>query len=124
MSESTATATRGASRSTGRAAPAPRRSYLKPVLLGVALLVLLVLGVLSLPLVAAVVGDGGENWILPVALVLMALVGALVGRVVPTLGGAEASRRRGMVVGALLGLGAAVVGVVLFFLLISGLDGA
>jgi hypothetical protein len=91
----------------------------------VALLVLLVLGVLSLPLVASFVdSDGAENWILPVALVLMALVGALVGRVVPTLGGAEASRRRGMVVGALLGLGAAVVGVVLFFLLISGLDGA
>jgi len=91
----------------------------------VALVVLLVLGVFSLPLVATFLdGDGAENWILPVALVLMALVGGLVGRAVPTLGGAEASRRRGIVAGALLGLGAAVVGVVLFFLLISGLDGA
>ena len=91
----------------------------------VALLVLLVLGLFSLPLVATFLdGDGAENWILPVALLLMALVGGLVGRSVPTLGGAEASPRRGIVAGALLGLGAAVVGVVLFFLLISGLDGA
>jgi hypothetical protein len=87
-----------------------------------ALLLLLVLGVLSLPLVATFLD--AENWILPVALLLMILVGALVGRAVPTLGGAEASRRRGMVAGALIGLGAAVVGVVLFFLLISGFDGA
>ena len=43
MSESTATATRGAYGSPGRAAPAPRRSYLKPVLLAVALLVMLAL---------------------------------------------------------------------------------
>ena len=91
----------------------------------VALVALLVLGVFSLPLVATFLdGDGAENWILPVALGLMAVVGGLFGRAVPTLGGAEASRRRGMVAGALLGLAASVVGVVLFFLLISGLDGA
>lgn len=41
MSESTATATRGASRSPGRAGPAPGRSYLRPLLLAAALLVLL-----------------------------------------------------------------------------------
>ena len=54
----------------------------------------------------------------------MALVGALAGWAVPTLGGAEATRRRGVVVGALLGLAAAVLGVVIFFLLLSGLSGA
>lgn len=90
-----------------------------------AVLVLLVLGFLSLPVVAGVLdGQGSENWIVPVQLALMAAVGALTGRLVPTLGGADASRRRGVVVGALLGVAAALVGVLLFFLLISGLSGA
>ena len=69
-------------------------------------------------------GEGTENWILPVQLVIMALVGALAGWAVPTLGGAEATRRRGVVVGALLGLAAAVLGLVIFFLLLSGFSGA
>lgn len=43
MSEATATAARGASRSTGRDTPSPRRSFLRPLLLAVALLVLLAL---------------------------------------------------------------------------------
>ena len=90
-----------------------------------ALLVLLVLGVISLPLVASVLdGQGTENLILPVQLVLMVAAGALAGRLVPTLGGADASRRRGIVVGALLGLGAAVFGLVIFFLLLNGISGA
>ncbi len=90
-----------------------------------ALLVLLVLGVISLPLVASVLdSQGTENFILPVQLVLMAALGALAGRLVPTLGGADASRRRGIIVGALLGLGAAVFGLVIFFLLLNGISGA
>ena len=90
-----------------------------------ALLVLLVLGVISLPLVASVLdGEGTENLILPVQLVLMAGFGALAGWLVPTLGGADASRRRGIIVGALLGLGAAVLGLVIFFLLLNGISGA
>ncbi|HET7820400.1 MAG TPA: hypothetical protein VFL10_02655 [Ornithinibacter sp.] len=90
-----------------------------------ALLVLLVLGVISLPLVASVLdGQGTENLILPVQLVLMVAAGALAGRLVPTLGGADASPRRGIVVGALLGLGAAVFGLVIFFLLLNGISGA
>jgi hypothetical protein len=89
-----------------------------------ALLVLLVLGVISLPLVASVLdGQGTENFILPVQLGLMALLGALAGWAVPTLCGADATRRRGIVVGALIGLGTGVLGVVIFFLLLSGLDG-
>ena len=91
----------------------------------VALLVLLVLGVISLPLVASVLdGQGTENLILVVQLVLMALAGALAGWLVPALGGADASPRRGIVIGALLGLGAAVFGLVIFFLLINGISGA
>ena len=67
----------------------------------VALVVLLVLGVLSLPLVAAVLdGEGTENWILPVQLLLMAAIGALVGRMVPALAGPGATRAPGMLVGA------------------------
>lgn len=90
-----------------------------------AVLVLLVLGVISLPLVASVLdGQGTENLTLPVQLTLMAVIGALAGWAVPRLGGADASRRRGIVIGALIGLGAGVVGAVIFFLLLNGITGA
>ena len=90
-----------------------------------ALLVLLVLGLISLPLVASVLdGVGTENLILPVQLGLMAGAGALAGWAVPSLGGAHATRRRGILFGALIGLGAAVLGVVIFFLLLNGISGA
>ncbi|MFL6164958.1 MAG: hypothetical protein ACJ715_13490 [Ornithinibacter sp.] len=90
-----------------------------------AVLVLLVLGLVSLPLVASVLdGPGTENAILPVQLLVMGLLGALAGWAVPTLGGAHATRRRGIVAGALVGLGAAVLGLVIFFLLLSGISGA
>ena len=91
----------------------------------VAVVVLLALGVLSLPLVAYVLdGEGTENWILPVQLLLMAVVGAVVGRLLPEVAGEGATPRRAVVVGALVGVGAAVLGLVVFFLLLSGLDGA
>jgi peptidoglycan/LPS O-acetylase OafA/YrhL len=90
-----------------------------------ALLVLLVLGVVSLPLVASVLdGQGTENWILPVQLLLMALLGALAGLLVPSLAGAGAGPRRGVLVGGAIGLGCAVLGVVIFFLLLNGISGA
>ncbi len=86
---------------------------------------LVLLGMVSLPLVASVLdGEGTENWILPVQLLLMALVGAAVGRAVPALAGKGAGARRRMVVGALVGLAGAVLGLVVFFLLLSGLHGA
>ena len=91
----------------------------------VAIVVLLVLGVLTLPLVAAVLdGEGTENWIVPVQLALMALAGAAAGRLVRGLAGADSSRGRAVVIGELIGVGAGVFGLVLFFLLISGIDGA
>ena len=86
---------------------------------------LVLLGMVSLPLVASVLdGQGTENWILPVQLLLMAAAGAVVGRAVPALAGADADRRRSVVVGAVVGLGCGVLGLVVFFLLLSGLGGA
>lgn len=90
-----------------------------------ACLVLLALGLLSLPVTAYVLDDlGSENWIFPVQLAAMALLGALVGWLVPVLAGVDALPRRGALVGAALGVGAAIVGTVIFFLLLSAPGGA
>ncbi|HYN30173.1 MAG TPA: hypothetical protein VES95_09935 [Dermatophilaceae bacterium] len=89
-----------------------------------ALATLLVLGVLSLPLVAVVLdGEGTEDWIIPVQLALMAAVGALVGRMMPALAAPDATPRRAVLVGVVAGLTAAAIGLVMFFELLSGLDG-
>lgn len=91
---------------------------------------LLVLGVLALPVLAFFLdGPSTENWILPLDLVLLAVIGALVWRAVPAPltaegGPAVRSARRDLLVGAGVGVAAALVGIVLFFLLLSGLDGA
>ena len=90
-----------------------------------ALIVLLAAGVLSLPASAAFLdGEGTENWIVPAQLVAMALIGAVVGVLLPGLARPGSSRARSARVGAAVGVAMAVVGVVLFFLLISGFDGA
>jgi hypothetical protein len=91
----------------------------------VAVLVLLFLGVASLPVTAFFFdGEGSENWILPTAVGLSVLLGAFVGYALPGLAGASASRSRGAAVGALTGFGMLVLGVVVFFLLLSGFSGA
>lgn len=91
----------------------------------VAVAALVLLGMLSLPLVASVLdGASTENWIIPVQLLLMAVVGAVVGRAVPALAGEGSDHRRATLVGALVGVGAAVLGLLVFFLLLNGLDGA
>ena len=91
----------------------------------VALVLLLVAGVLSLPVVAYFFdGQGTENWIVPITLLVMAVLGAVVGRLLPGLAGAGATPRRAVVVGALTGVLMVIVGVVIFFLLLSGFDGA
>ena len=91
----------------------------------IAVLLLLVAGVLSLPVVAYFFdGQGTENWIIPIELLVMALLGAVVGRALPGLAGAGATPGRAMVVGAITGVVASFVGVVLFFLLLSGFEGA
>jgi hypothetical protein len=91
----------------------------------VALVLLLGAGILSLPMAAlALDGEGTENLILPAQLGGMVVVGAVVGYVLPGLAGATASKGRSARVGALVGLALAVVGIVFFFLLLSGFDGA
>lgn len=88
---------------------------------GVAVVALLVLGVLALPLVAWVLdGEGTENLIIPVDLVLMAVLGALVWRILPS----EDGTARRLLVGAGIGLACALVGLAVFFVLLSGTGGA
>lgn len=91
----------------------------------IALLVLLAAGVFSLPLSALFLDDeGNENWILPAAFGAMAVVGAIVGSVLPGIAGRDASPVKGRWVGALIGVGMLVLGTIVFFLLLSGFDGA
>jgi hypothetical protein len=90
-----------------------------------AMAVLLVLGVLSLPLAAAVFdGQDTENYILPAQLLGMAVLGGVVGYLLPGLGGATSRRNRSMWVGVALGLVFALLGLAVFFLLLNGFDGA
>ncbi len=90
-----------------------------------AVVAILVAGILSLPLAAMPFSsEGSENWILPVALVLMAAVGAMVSLAVPELAGPAAGTGRRAAIGAAVGIGAALVGTVVFFLLVSGVGGA
>lgn len=86
---------------------------------------LLVLGVLALPVLASFLdGEGTENLIIPLDLILMAVIGAVVWRLVPAPAGAEVPPSRTALVGAGIGLAAALVGLLLFFFLLSGFDGA
>lgn len=91
----------------------------------VGIVVLLVLGMLSLPATAYVLDDPGtESWIVPVQLLAMAAVGAAVTVALPALAceGAPAGRRA--LTGAWWGLAAAFAGVVVSWLLVSGFGGA
>ncbi len=91
----------------------------------VALVVLLAAGILSLPLAAYFLdSESADNFILPAQVAGMVVLGALVGSLLPGLAGAGASQRRAAIVGALVGVAMSVVSVMLFFLLISGFDGA
>ena len=54
----------------------------------------------------------------------MAVVGAVVGFLLPGLGGASSTTRRSMWLGVGVGLLFAVLGVLFFFLLLNGFDGA
>jgi hypothetical protein len=90
-----------------------------------AVLILLVLGVFSLPVTAFFFdGEGTENWIIPIAVAMMAMLGGVVGSLLPGLAGPDADQQRGALVGAVVGVAMLVVGLVVFFLLLSGFDGA
>ena len=91
----------------------------------VALVILLAAGIGSLPMSAYLFdAQGSENWIFPAQLLVMALLGAVVGRVLPRLAGPRPSSRRAMIVGAATGVAMAVAGSLVFFLLLSGFHGA
>lgn len=91
----------------------------------VGVLVLLVAGVLSLPLAAALLDSWGtENWIAPAQLAAMAAIGAGVTVALPALARAGAGTGRRALTGAWWGLLAAFVGVLVFWILISGFRGA
>jgi hypothetical protein len=84
---------------------------------------LLAAGVVSLPLAAALLDDPGtENWIMPTQLGATALLGALAGAALP--GFVAGSTGRRVAVGVAYGLAAGLLGIVVFFLLLSGFDGA
>lgn len=88
-------------------------------------LVLLAAGIMSLPAAAAIFDrQGAENWIVPVQLLVMAAIGASVCVAVPALAREDASRGRRALTGVWWGLLAAFVGVLVFWLLISGFRGA
>jgi Kef-type K+ transport system membrane component KefB len=90
-----------------------------------AVAVILVLGIFSLPVAASPFGDDdNENLIIVVAVVFMVVVGLIVGALLPGLAGPGASRARGAMIGALVGVAMLVLGIVVFFLLLSGFDGA
>jgi hypothetical protein len=91
----------------------------------VGVLVLLVAGMVSLPLAASVLdGPGAENWIVPAQLLVMAAIGAGVTVALPALARAGATGERRALTGVWWGLLAAVVGVLVFWFLLSGFDGA
>jgi hypothetical protein len=86
-----------------------------------AIVLLLVAGILSLPIAAAFLdGEGNENWIVPAQLAGMAVIGAIVGALLPGLAGAGASSGRAAKIGAIVGVAMAVVGVAVFFVLLNG----
>ena len=85
---------------------------------------LVVLGIVLLPMTAAVIDYVNENLIAPVHVALMLGAGALVWTRVPGLASADSSTARRVGVGAAVGFGAALAAYVVFFLLLSGLDGA
>lgn len=90
-----------------------------------AVLILLVAGVLSLPLVAAVLdGPRTENWIIPVQLILMAAIGAGITLAVPALARDGASTTARALTGVGWGLLAALVGLLVFWFLLNGFGGA
>lgn len=89
-----------------------------------ALAILLALGILSLPVSALFLdGERTENWIMPVQLGAMALLGAGVGLVLP-LAREDASTTRRVVVGAATGVGMAILGLGIFWFLLNGFSGA
>ena len=83
------------------------------------MVLLLLAGILSLPVVAAFL-DGGstEDLIVPIQLAVMAVVGAITGYLLPGVAGLGSSSARSAMVGALIGVAAALGGIAIFTLLL------
>jgi hypothetical protein len=91
----------------------------------VGVLLLLIVGMLSLPLAAYALGDRGtENWVLPLQLLAMAAIGAGVTLALPALARAGTPPGRRALTGVTWGIVAALIGVLVFWLLLSGIRGA
>jgi hypothetical protein len=91
----------------------------------VGIVVLVVLGMLSLPVSAYALDDPGtENWIVPVQLLAMAALGAAVTVGLPGMAREGATTGRRALTGAWWGLLAAFVGVIVFWFLLNGFRGA
>ena len=89
------------------------------VLRGVAVVLLLLAGILSLPVAAAFL-DGGstEDLVMPIQLAAMAVAGAITGYLLPGAAGFGSSRARSAMVGAVVGVAAALGGIAIFSLLL------
>ena len=94
----------------------------------VGIVVLLVCAMLTLPVVAYFAdtgdADGVENWIIPVALLAMAAIGAALAVALPGLAREGASTGRRALTGIWWGLLGLFVGLVVFWFLLNGLNGA
>lgn len=91
----------------------------------VGIVVLVVLGVLTLPVVASLVdSDGSENWIIAVAIGAMAAIGAGLAIALPGMAREGASTGRRALTGVWWGLLGLAVGLVVFWFLLNGLGGA
>lgn len=84
---------------------------------------LVLLGLISLPLVAAVLDVVNENLIAPVHVALMLLAGIVLWIKVPGLSSSTNTSRK-IAMGAAVGFLASVIAYVVFFLLLNGLGGA
>lgn len=93
----------------------------RPVQRLLAVGILLVLGILSLPVSAALLDDKvDENWLIPIAVVTMAVCGAVVGWLLPALGGTSGSRPRGALIGAFVGVAAYAIAFAVWLFMLAG----
>lgn len=91
----------------------------------VGIVVLVGVAVFTLPVTATFLDDpGSENWILPVQMAAMAVLGGVCGLALPAMASPGASRSVRALVGAGWGLLAAVVALLVFWFVLSGLGGA
>lgn len=100
--------------------PAERRGYRRVVIAaGLGLLALVLF-----PTTSAFLDETREGWVLPVFVAVMVVVGALVWAFVPMVVGETRHVAHRAAVGAVAGLGAALMAMLVFYLLLRGYSGA